>query len=235
MILGLGCNVPGALSMRVLETRRERFIAATLMAIAVPCMAQIAVIIGLVGQRGGLALSIVFITLFIIWVVLGLILNKVLKGSSPEILVEVPPYRFPQLKSLAKKVWMRAQGFLKEALPYVFLGVLAVNILYSLGIIDCLSNFFTPVISKLWGLPKETIGALLIGFLRKDVAVGMLGPLNLSDKQLIISSVILAIYFPCVATFMVLVKELGLKDMAKSALIMVLVALVVGGLLNIIL
>jgi len=67
------------------------------------------------------------------------------------------------------------------------------------------------------------------------VAVGMLGPLNLSDKQLIISSVILAIYFPCVATFMVLVKELGLKDMAKSALIMVLVALLVGGLLNIIL
>ncbi|MDP8261221.1 MAG: ferrous iron transporter B [Candidatus Kappaea frigidicola] len=235
MILGLGCNVPGALSMRILETRRERFIAATLMAIAVPCMAQIAVIIGLVGQRGGMALSIVFLTLFLIWVILGLILNKVLKGNSPEILIEVPPYRFPQLKSLAKKVWMRTQGFLKEALPYVLLGVLVVNILYFLGIVDYLANVFTPVICKLWGLPKETIGALLIGFLRKDVAVGMLGPLNLSDKQLIISSVILAIYFPCVATFMVLVKELGLKDMAKSALIMVLVALLVGGLLNIIL
>jgi ferrous iron transport protein B len=235
MILGLGCNVPGALSMRVLETRRERFIAATLMAIAVPCMAQIAVIIGLVGERGGAALSVVFLTLFLIWAALGLILNKVLKGSSPEILMEVPPYRFPQLKSLAKKVWMRAHGFLKEALPYVLLGVLIVNVLYYLGIIKLLSNIFAPIITKLWGLPKEAIGALMIGFLRKDVAVGMLGPLSLSDKQLIIGSVILAIYFPCAATFMVLIKELGLKDMAKSALIMLAVALIVGGLLNIIL
>jgi ferrous iron transport protein B len=235
MILGLGCNVPGALSMRVLETRRERFIAATLMAIAVPCMAQIAVIIGLVGERGGAALSVVFLTLFLIWAGLGLILNKVLKGSSPEILMEVPPYRFPQLKSLAKKVWMRAHGFLKEALPYVLLGVLIVNVLYYLGIIKLLSNIFAPIITKLWGLPKEAIGALMIGFLRKDVAVGMLGPLSLSDKQLIIGSVILAIYFPCAATFMVLIKELGLKDMAKSALIMLAVALIVGGLLNIIL
>jgi ferrous iron transport protein B len=235
MILGLGCNVPGALSMRVLETRRERFIAATLMAIAVPCMAQIAVIIGLVGKRGGFALSVVFLTLFLIWVLLGLILNKVLKGNSPEILVEVPPYRFPQFKSLVKKVWMRAQGFLKEALPYVLLGVLGVNILYYLGIISYLSDLFSPIITKFWGLPKEAIGALLIGFLRKDVAVGMLGPLNLSDKQIIIGSVILAIYFPCVATFMVLIKELGVKDMAKSALIMIVVALAVGTLLNIIL
>jgi ferrous iron transport protein B len=235
MILGLGCNVPGALSMRVLETRRERFIAATLMAIAVPCMAQIAVIIGLVGERGGAALSVVFLTLFVIWAALGLILNRVLKGSSPEILVEVPPYRFPQLKSLIKKVWMRAQGFLKEALPYVLLGVLIVNVLYYLGIIKFFSSIFAPVITKLWGLPKEAIGALMIGFLRKDVAVGMLGPLSLSDKQLIIGSVILAIYFPCAATFMVLIKELGLKDMGKSALIMLAVALIVGGLLNIIL
>jgi ferrous iron transport protein B len=149
--------------------------------------------------------------------------------------MEVPPYRFPQLKSLAKKVWMRAHGFLKEALPYVLLGVLIVNVLYYLGIIKLLSNIFAPIITKLWGLPKEAIGALMIGFLRKDVAVGMLGPLSLSDKQLIIGSVILAIYFPCAATFMVLIKELGLKDMAKSALIMLAVALIVGGLLNIIL
>lgn len=85
------------------------------------------------------------------------------------------------------------------------------------------------------GLPKETVGALIVGFLRKDVAVGMLVPLGLSMKQMIISSVILTMYFPCIATFTVLLKELGTKDMVKSATIMILSTLIVGTILNLVL
>ena len=117
----------------------------------------------------------------------------------------------------------------------ILLGVFVVNVLYLLKIIDLFSNIFAPVLTKLWGLPKEAIGALLIGFLRKDVAIGMLGPLNLTTKQLVVGSTVLAIYFPCIATFMVLVRELGIKDMLKAAMIMICVALFVGTLLNIIL
>ena len=87
----------------------------------------------------------------------------------------------------------------------------------------------------MWGLPKETISAMLIGFLRKDVAIGMLAPLNLTTKQLITACTILAIYFPCMATFMVMMRELGAKDMAKSAVIMISTALIVGTLLNLVL
>ncbi|MFC1508083.1 FeoB small GTPase domain-containing protein [Candidatus Omnitrophota bacterium] len=235
MMLGLGCNVPGALAIRLLEGRREKFIAATLMAISVPCMAQIAMIIGLVGERGGQYLGIIFGTLFILLIIKGLIMNKVLKGTSPEILVEIPPYRLPQVVAVFKKLWMRVSGFLKEAVPYVLLGVFFVNILYTLNIIDFLSGVFSPVLTGLWGLPKEAISALIIGFLRKDVAVGMLGPLNLTTKQLVIGSTILAIYFPCIAAFVMLIKELGIKDMLKSAAIMIVVALIVGALLNVIL
>jgi len=235
MMLGLGCNVPGALALRLLEERREKFIAATLMAVSIPCMAQIAMITGLVGQRGGGALAIVFLTLFCILVIKGFILNKTIKGASPEILIEIPPYRIPQLKAVIKKLWMRVFGFLKEALPYVLLGIVFVNILHTLNIIEFFSKFFAPVLSGLWGLPKEAISSLIVGFVRKDVAVGMLGPLNLTTKELIIGSTVLAIYFPCIATFAVLVRELGIKDMIKSALIMISVALVVGALLNIIL
>jgi len=97
MMLGLGCNVPGALATRVLETRRERFISATLMAIAVPCMAQIAMIVGLIGKYGAKGLGLVFGTLFVVWIALGILLNSVLKGESPEIFVEIPPYRFPYI------------------------------------------------------------------------------------------------------------------------------------------
>jgi ferrous iron transport protein B len=231
-ILGLGCNVPGALATRILEERREKFIAATLMAIAIPCMAQIAMIVGLVGQRGGKYVAIVFLTLFALLVIKGLILNRVLKGASPEILVEIPPYRIPQIQAVIKKLWMRLSGFLREALPFVLLGVLFVNILHMLKIIDFFAYLFTPVLTGLWGLPKEAISALIVGFLRKDVAVGMLGPLNLTTKQLVIGSTILAVYFPCIATYMVLIRELGLKDMLKVTLIMIVVALLVGTTLN---
>jgi len=235
MMLGLGCNVPGALAIRLLEGRREKFIAATLMAISVPCMAQIAMIVGLVGERGGQYLGIIFGTLFMLLIIKGFIMNKVLKGTSPEILVEIPPYRIPQSLAVIKKLWMRVSGFLKEAVPYVLLGVLFVNILYALNIIDFISRLFSPLLTGLWGLPKEAISALIIGFLRKDIAIGMLGPLNLTTKQLVIGSTILAIYFPCIASFIMLVKELGIKDMLKAASIMMFAALTVGALLNIVL
>ena len=109
---------------------------------------------------------------------------------------------------------------------------MAINILHAFKIIDFLAYLFSPILQNIWGLPKEAISALIIGFLRKDVAIGMLGPLNLTTKQLVIGSTVLAIYFPCVATFTVLIRELGAKDMFKSATLMVISALVVGGALN---
>ena len=235
MMLGLGCNVPGAMATRILSTRRERFIAMTLMAIAVPCMAQLAMIVGLVGKAGTIGLFLVFLTLFIVWFVLGVIMNLFVKGESPEIFTEIPTYRIPYWGALLKKVWMRVKWFLREAVPFVILGVFIVNVLYALHIIDFIARFTAPFVTKVFGLPSDAIAALVIGFLRKDVAVGMLAPLNLSLKQLVIASVILAMYFPCFATFVVMLKELGIVDMLKSVLIMIISTIIVGGLLNLIL
>jgi ferrous iron transport protein B len=223
------------LATRVLETKRERFISATLMAICVPCMAQIAMIVGLIGRSGIGGMGMVFGTLFFVWVILGLFLNRIMKGESPEIFVEIPPYRLPYPGALWKKLWIRTKGFLKEAIPFVLLGVFFVNVLYTLGIVEFISKLTAPVVTGILGLPREAVGALIVGFLRKDVAVGMLLPLSLNFSQLIVASVVLAMYFPCVATFAVLIRELGIKDMLKSALIMILSALVVGGFLNFVL
>ncbi|MEW6189685.1 MAG: ferrous iron transporter B [Actinomycetota bacterium] len=235
MLLGLGCNVPGILATRILETRRQRFIAATLTAICIPCTAMLAVVVGLVGKYGPQGLGIVFVTLFIVWVILGTLLDKLLKGESPEIFLEIPPYRIPYWGALLKKLWMRIKYFLREGVPYVLLGVFIANVLYTLGVIDFVGRIASPVIVGLLGLTKETAAALIIGFLRKDVAVGMLLPLGLTMKQLIIASVVLTMYFPCVATFAVLFRELGVKDMMKSAGIMIVGAILVGSLLNLIL
>ena len=233
MLLGLGCNVPGAMAARILETKRERFIATTMMAIAVPCFAQLAMVVGLVGKFGPLALSLVFGTLFIVWILLGLILNKVMKGESPEMFIEIPPYRLPNFKILLKKLWMRVRSFINEAVPFMLLGVFIVNILYALHIIEFIGNLAEPLITGVMGLPKEAVGAMIIGFLRKDVAIGMLTPLNMTMGQLVIASVILTMYFPCIATFTVMLKELGWKDMIKSGLIMLLSTIIVGGVMNI--
>jgi ferrous iron transport protein B len=235
MMLGLGCNVPGAMATRVLETKRERFIAATLMAIAVPCMAQMAMVIGLIGRYGAKGLGLVFGTLLVVWLALGFLLNRFSKGESPEIFVEIPPYRMPYWGALLKKLSMRIKGFMRGAIPFVLLGVFITNILYSLGIIRFIGQLASPIITGILGLPQDATGALIIGFLRKDVAVGMLLPLGLDLRQMVVASVVLTMYFPCVAAFAVLVRELGIKDMMKSAAIMIASALIVGGLLNLIL
>ncbi len=234
-MLGLGCNVPAILATRILESKRERFIAATLISIAIPCAALQAMIFGLVGQHGGQYVAIVYGTLFVVWVILGIIINRFAKGLSPELLIEIPPYRLPPWRTVLQKLWMRASGFLKEALPIILGAVLIINVLYFLGVFDAIANFTAPVVTGLLGLPKEAVTALVIGFLRKDVALGMLAPLALSPEQLVVGSVVLAMFFPCIATFVVLLRELGIINMLKSAGIMVISALVVGGLLNLIL
>jgi ferrous iron transport protein B len=127
---------------------------------------------------------------------------------------------------------MRIIWFVREALPWVLGGVLIANLLYSLGVIDLLGYIAAPIVSGVFGLPKEASSALVLGFLRKDVAVGMLMPLNLTLPQLLVASVVLTMYFPCVATFATLVRELGVVNMLRSVLIMVVSVLFVGGMLN---
>jgi ferrous iron transport protein B len=232
ILLGFGCNVPGILTTRILESKRERFIASTLISIGVPCMPLQAMIFGLLGSFGGFYVGGVYLVLFSIWIILGIILNRSLKGYSPELLVEIPSYRLPPLSILGQKLLLRIKGFLIEAVPVVLLGVLLINILLFFRLFDFVSGVFAPIITGLFGLPKETITALLIGFIRKDVAVGMLIPLALSAKQIFIAATLLAISFPCIATFVVLFKELGFKDLIKSSAIMIVTGLVVGTILN---
>jgi len=232
VLLGFGCNVPGILSTRVLESKRERFIASTIISIGVPCVPLQAMIFGLLGGFGGLYVGGVYLVLFSVVIILGVILNRTIPGYSPEFLLEIPPYRFPPLHMLGQKLYFRIKGFIIEAVPVVLIGVALINILLYFKVFDLLTGIFAPLIQGVFGLPKGAIVALVIGFLRKDVAVGMLVPLGLTAKQLFIAATLLAVSFPCVATFIVLWKELGFKDLVKSTLIMITVSIIVGGMLN---
>jgi len=232
IILGLGCNFPAVLSTRIMEGRREKFIATALIAISVPCMAQTAVIIGLLGPYGLKYIAVVYGTLLVIFISMGMLLNRLMPGESPEIFVEIPPYRIPHLKTLLNKTWTRVKGFMIEAVPFLFLGLLAINILYLVGVMDYLTILLSPILSQLLGLPSDAIGALIMGFLRKELATAMLAPLNLTVQQLTVASTFLAVSFPCVAVFAVLLKELGVRDLLKVVSIMMGVALLAGITMN---
>ena len=233
--LGFGCNVPGVLATRNLETRKQRFIAATLLAMCIPCMAQTAMIFGVLGSFGMVYVALVFFSLFWVYVAGGLLLHHMIGGVSPEICLEIPPYRRPDARAVAKKTWMRVHGFLLEAIPYLFLGVFLINLLYAVGFISWLAVITAPVITGWFGLSAGSTTALLVGFLRKDLAVGMLLPLAMSPLQLVIATTLLTISFPCVGTFAVLLKELGLKGLFAAVCFMVTTAFIVGGIMRVVL
>ena len=230
-ILGFGCNVPGILATRILETKHQRFVVATLISISVPCVALQAMIIGSVGKRGLLPLLTVYGVLLLSWFIIGFILKFVAGEYQPELLIEIPPYRIPDWKALFSKMWTRSFGFIKEALPIIMVSILFVDILYQTEVFNYIADIAAPVVHKLWGMPKESIIPLLIGILRKDAAVAMF-PATLTTKQLVTGCVILSMFFPCVATLVILVKELGIKYAAKSILIMLVAVTIAGMLVN---
>lgn len=235
MLLGFGCNVPGIMATRVLESRRERLIASTLVCIAVPCASLQAMMWGLLGHHGTRYILGVYAALFVVWLVLGRVLNSIFAGESPELILEIPPYRLPSTRTVAQKLWMRLVSYFKEAVPFVMLGVLIVGVLNYFHVFDVISNAVGPLVTRVFGLPKEAVFAIVVGFLRKDVAVGMLAALPLTAKQMVISVTVLSMSFPCIATFIVLARELGFNDMVKSMAIMVVSCLLVGGAMNVLL
>ena len=180
---------------------------------------------------------------------MGWILNKILPGESPEILIDIPPYQKPTIKNLIMKTWMRVKCFLVHAVPFVLLGSLLVNTLYIVGIdngnltlvefshaeksvMGRIATALEPVLSGWFGVPKETILPLVTAFLRKDLAVAQLSTISMSVYQLFTSVVLISIYFPCVATFMILLKELGFIGSLKSIAILIIVTFVFGGALH---
>jgi len=235
ILLGLGCNVAGIISMRTLETHKQRFIAAALVSITTPCAAQSAMIFGVLAPYGIKYILIVYGTLTFIFILLGLVLNRIVSGECPELFLEIPPYRLPSLLTVSKKTWMRVRWFVVEATPFMLGGVFLVNLMMVTGLVDWISKITSPFMVPWFGLPGESVPALTSGFLRKDLAVSMLLPLKLTPEQLTIAVTLLTLYFPCAATFVMLLREFGLKDMLKLLLMMLVIAICTGGVLRTIL
>jgi len=234
IILGLGCKVPAMLATRILETRREKIIAIALIMTSAPCMPQTAMIVSLVTPHGGRYLALIFGVLIIVAVLASFLLNKILKGETPELFIEIPPYRVPRPSILFRKVWLRLSSFIIEAIPLIFLGVFFIGILEQLKVINAAAKIFGAPLKYILGLPQETALVLISGFLRKDVSIALLEPYNLQPEQLVIACIFLVLYLPCCATFFTMTKELGWRDALRLLVILLSAGFLVGGVLNII-
>ncbi len=229
-ILSLGCNVPGVTATRILETKKQRFIMMTLLAIFIPCGAQIGIMETLVPHLMGWILLYLIIGYFIF----GYILNKVIPGKAPEFLIDVPPYRRPMLSNICKKVGGRVKGFFVVAIPFVMLGCAIVGVLYWFGVISVLGDLLAPIFVGWFGVPAETAGPLVAAFLRKDLAVAQLSVIpGMTDYQMITSVVLVSIYFPCVATFAMMLKE-GWKELIGALVVLAVTVFAYGGLIHLI-
>lgn len=231
-MLGFGCNVPAIMATRALESRKERFIAITLISIAVPCASLQAVILGLVGQHGFQYVALIYGVLLAAWVIIGVVLNRVVKGFTPELLIEIPPYRLMPWRLWLEKFWMRVKEFLVEAVPIMIIAIPVINLLNLLGIFQAFSSFTAPVISGMLGLPPTAIAPIFVAFFRMDAAMALLAPLQMTAKQLVVSSVFLVMFFPCIATFIIILRELGPLNLLKSLAIMIGSAIIAASLVN---
>lgn len=234
LVLSCGCKVPGVLALRVLESRREKILALTLLLMAAPCLPQSAMMVSLLSGFGVGYVLLAFGVLILVAVINSLFLNRILKGQSPEIIMEIPSYQLPHAGTLLRKTWQRVKSFLLEATPLIVLGVLAVNILEMLGVIRLLGRLARSLVVNVLGLPREAISVILFGFLRKDISIALLAPLNLSPKQAVIASVFLVLYLPCLATFFVALKEIGWRGIARVLALTLGWAVAVGFLMNLI-
>jgi ferrous iron transport protein B len=226
-ILGLGCNVPAVAATRILETRKQRFMMMTLLAIFIPCGAQLGVMRDVIPDLIGP----VMLYLICGFAIFGFVLNRIIPGENPEILIDVPPYNWPVWENVAKKLWNRTKGFLKEAVPFVLFGVLLVNILYLAGVIGVLADLLEPLFVTWFGVPKETVGPLIAAFLRKDLAVAQLSTIAMTPYQMVTSVVLLSIYFPCVATFVMMMRE-GWQHLLAAVAVLASVVFIYGGLIH---
>ena len=233
--LALGCNIPGVTATRVLETRKQRFIMITLLGVFVPCGAQIGIMVDVL-PGFGVNIGWVFLALAVGYFGFGYVLNAITPGKSPEILIDVPPYRMPTLKNVGSKLWVRTSRFFLVAVPFVLLGCVIVGILYLTGAMDWLARVLSPVFVGLFGLPDDPhlVGAMVAGFLRKDLAVGILGGIDMTAYQAFISVVLLCVYFPCLATVALMIKEENWKELLGTVASLALMVLVYGGVLHLI-
>ena len=230
LILGFGCVTMGTLTTRILGSKRERFIATALMAIAVPCSAQIAVIAALMTRTGPAYAAAYLVALLAIFVALGTVLNRLVPGTSTDLLIDLPSLRLPRLDNVVRKTGVKVYHFMKEVALFFLVGAALISILEITGGLDWIIDVARPLMVGWLGLPAQAAQAFVMGFVRRDFGAAGFFTMNLSDAQLLVGMITITLFVPCIASAMVVLKERGWPYMLGLFASSVTLAFLVGGL-----
>jgi ferrous iron transport protein B len=236
MILGLGCVTMATLTTRIMENKRDRFLVILLLALAVPCSAQLGVVMGMLASISFSATLIWLLVILVILLSIGWLAAKVVPGERTSLLIELPPMRRPVLSNVVTKTFARLEWYIREVIPLFLIGTGILFLMDQTGLLVQLEEFSKPLVSGWLGLPQEASAAFLLGFLRRDfgatglfvmAAQGMLSPI-----QVVVSMVTITLFIPCVASIFMIAKTRGWRTAALMSGIIFPLSFVVGGLLN---
>ena len=239
IMLGFGCNVPAVLGAKIMETERERLICA-FVATMVPCAARSVVIMGLVAAYVGFEWAFsLYVIDFILIFILGRIAYKIAPDEPVGLIMEIPGYRLPSLKTTVQRTWFRLKGFIYEAFPIMVAGNLVIQIAAVLGLLTIVGRLMNPVTSGWLGLPQASGVVLIFGVLRKELTLILLASLMgsndfssfLTPLQMFVFAFVVMVYVPCLSTIAALVKEFSLREAAIISLSEIAVAVILGGLI----
>ena len=236
MVLGLGCDTMATLTTRVLETKKERILVTLLLALGVPCSAQIGVMLGMFSGLPPKAAIIWGGVVIGSMIVVGFLAGKVIPGERADFILEIPPLRIPTLSNILIKTLARMEWFLKEAVPLFLLGTLFLFAFDRMGLLKILQNLAEPIVVQFLGLPAKATESFLLGFLRRDYGAAglfvMVKAGELDALQAVVSLVTITLFIPCLANLLMIIKERGLGQALAMAAFIFPFALMVGGGLN---
>ncbi len=236
MILGLGCDTMATLTTRILDTPKERIIATLLLSLGIPCSAQLGVITGLLGGLSFKALLIFVLVIVSQLLLVGFLASRLIPGGTSDFLIEIPPLRIPKISNIILKTSYRVEWYIKEAVPLFLLGTAFLFFLDFSGFLKIIENIARPVVNSFLGLPVETTTAFILGFLRRDYGAAGLYKLAkaglLNPQQILVSVVTITLFVPCIANFLVIIKERGWKVALAIVSFIFPFAFLIGGVLN---
>lgn len=236
LILGLGCGTMAVMTSRILETKRDRIITTFLLALAIPCSAQLGVILGMLSALSLKATIIWVSSILAVLFISGFLASKIVSGEKTEFFLEIPPIRMPNLTNIAVKTMGRVEWYLKEAVPLFILGTFMLFILHKFGLLVFLERISSPVVVELLGLPAKTTEAFILGFLRRDYGAAGLFTMAqeglLTPIQSVVSLVTITLFIPCLANLFMIIKERGIMTAVWIIGIVFPTAFLFGGFLN---
>ena len=237
LILGCGCVTMATITVRTLDSKKERIIATLLLALGVPCSAQIAVIFAMASSLSFCALLFIFSVVLLQLVIIGALSSKIIKGQSSDFIMELPPLRVPKFSNILYKTLMRLEWYAKEVIPIFILGTLFLFFLNEYNILIIIERLFSPIVVDFLELPKEAARAFLMGFFRRDYGAAGLFQLQdvglMNNLQTVVSLIVITLFVPCIANLFVIIKERGPKIAMMIFIFVLVYAVIVGGITNI--